>query len=105
MFSVYHLTVAVDLFFGQISHTSIRVNSCALQNLTTRREANSVDIRQRNLHTFVTRNVNPGNSSHLSLQCLPLLLLMLGVFATNDHYNTLAADDLAVLTTWFHRCA
>src|SRR5260370_536233 len=81
-----------------------------------------IDIRQRNLHALVAWNVNAGDSSHLLLQfrasslkfslrlkletrnpLLALLLLMLGVFTTDNHYNSIAPNYLAVFTTRLYR--
>src|SRR5215467_418891 len=104
MFAVDHFTQAVDFFFSQVARPRIRVNVRSIKDLAARGKADPIDVRQRNLNAFVAWNVNAGDSSHLSLQ-LPLLLFMLGVFATDNHHNTLPADDLAVLTAWFNRGA
>src|SRR5713101_5310386 len=37
--------------------------------------------------------------------CLTLSLFMLWIFTTDNHYDTIAADYLAVFTTRFYRCA
>src|SRR5438034_6613598 len=36
--------------------------------------------------------------------CLTLPLFMLWIFTTDNHYDTIATDYLAVFTTWFYRC-
>jgi hypothetical protein len=100
MFAVDHFTQAVDFLFSQVTHPRIGVNVRSIEDLAARSETDPIDVRQRNLNALVAWNVNAGDSSHLFLQ-LPLLLFMLGVFATDNHYNTIAANDFAVLTTRF----
>src|SRR5207245_8042969 len=97
MFAINHLAQAVDFFFSQVLHPRIRADTCPLQDFAACCQANPEDIAQRYFHAFLARNVNAGNSSHLSLQLqdpllrhshpgsrtcyLTLLLLMLWIFA------------------------
>src|SRR5579875_2446655 len=114
IFAINHLTQTVDLFFSQIPYPRIRVNMRFRQDFAAGRQPNSVDIAQRNFHTLLTWNVNAGNSSHLSLQLrvqailnndsrlLALPLLVLGVFTTDHHHNTIASNHSTVFATRFH---
>src|SRR5258706_2960418 len=122
-----HLPDAVDLVFGQILHLFHRVHFRFVQNARRARVPDSVDVSERDIHVFVTRKIDAGNTSHNFLTlpatlratsnpcllgaqssqleaALSLTLLMFGILANHPHH-TLALDDLALIANFLYRCS
>jgi len=94
----YNLPENVDLLRGQIVNPSCCVDTCAGTDRLCRRASDSKYLGQSNIHVFVGE-INPGNSSHVLL--LLLALLVLGILA-DDAYNAFSTDHLAFITNRFH---
>src|SRR5262249_20021793 len=91
----------VDLVFGQVTHTRVRIDVGLGQDLLAGGQADAEDIGQADFNPLFTRDVDAGNARHLLL--LALALLVLGVAADN-HHHSVATDDLAALTARLDRC-
>ena len=93
------LADAVDLFFGEVAHPSIRVDVGLRNNMLRGGRPNTKYIGQGNFHSLITRDVYTGNSCHYRLllsTCelsLPLLMRRVGA---NNHYYAGAPDNPAL---------
>ena len=82
---------------GEVLHAGIGVDSGLLQDFIGAGASNAEDIGESDLHPLILRQINSGNTCHITLAPpLTLSLLMFGVLA-DDHDFALALDDLALL--------
>src|ERR1051326_4847503 len=88
-----------DFIFGETARAAVGWDSCAGQDPMRRGGPNAVDVGQRHPDLLFARNVNAGDTCHVCL--LPLLLLMFGI-GTDDHHRAFSADDLAPFTSWLN---
>ena len=94
------LTDLVHFVGGKIINVALPVHTGGAQDLQGRSTADAIDIGERNVHTFATRQINTCNSRHSTSPALALALLVPGVFADNSK-NTLAPDHLALGAYFF----
>ena len=90
------------VLLGQVLHTDVGADPGLGQDLVGAGAPNAVDISEADLDTLILRQVNAGNTCHISsAPPLTLSLLMLGVFA-NYHDFALALNDFALLAHGLH---
>src|SRR5690606_19282673 len=88
---------ANDLVVGQVPHFSVGIDAGFSENLLRPREADAIDIGERDFDALVVWKVDPGNSCH----SLPLALLVLWNFA-NNHHAAVPANHLALVAAWLN---
>ena len=86
------------LIVCQVLYADVGINPRLLKNVFCTLSADTIDISQANLDSLILRQINTGNSCHLTLHLLflTLSLLMLGILA-NHHNAALALNDFALL--------
>ena len=94
-------TKSVHIVVFEILRSAIGVDTARIQNLLRPGVADSVDVRERDLNPLSARKIDTGDTCHV----LTLTLLMLGIPRANNPQDTLAADDLTVLTDRLYAAA
>src|SRR5262249_23312177 len=90
---------ATDLVLVEAVGPLVERDVSLLQDLPAQRLADPVDVRERNLHPLVAREVDACDTSH----GLALPLLVLGVVRADHAHDALAPDDLALVTNLLDR--
>ena len=90
----------VDLLFGQVADTSVRVDVRLSEDLLARWQPNPIDIGEGDLNALLARNVYACDAC----QALPLPLLVLGIGA-DDHHGPVPADYFAVVAAGLDGCS
>src|SRR5215207_7193776 len=99
----------VDFVIGQIPDARVRAHIRALEQLLAGMEPDAEDIGQRRLDPLIARKIDSCNSRHVASPLDPhargrlTLPLLVPWIDANYPNNTLASDDLALLTTTSHR--
>ena len=94
---IYILTKLRDVILGQVLDSYIGINSCCGDNIACGFATDTVDVGQNLKYApFVSCTSIEWFAS------LALTLLVLGIF-TDDHYFSLALDDLTLFTHFFDR--
>ena len=98
----------VDFVIGQIPDARVRAHIRALEQLLAGMEPDAEDIGQRRLDPLIARKIDSCNSRHVASPLDPhargqlTLPLLVPWIDANYPNNTLASDDLALLTTASH---
>ena len=98
--SVDDFAQPVDLLFGQVADTSVRIDVRLSEDLLTGRKANTIDIGKADLDPLLARNINACNTCH----ALPLPLLVLGIGA-DDHHGPVPSNYFAVVAAGLDGCS
>jgi hypothetical protein len=97
---VEHLADTYLLISGQLVAIAPQVNLCLLQNLLRCGMANAVDIGERDFHTLVSGQFDPGYACH-SLILLLTLALFVARVRTENANHTLTPHHLALFADSF----
>jgi hypothetical protein len=103
--TVDDLANTVDFFLAELPYPGIGIHIGAVQDTSTDRRTNPIDVGQRDENFLVSRDVYAGDASQALLllnrrpEALALLLLVFGI-AANDEYYPVATDNLASFAAW-----